>query len=101
MKAIIQTGGKQYVVLKGDVIDVELLGDKKTFEFDALLVSDDKGTKVGKPTVEGAKVKAKLLEEVRDPKVTSIRYKAKKRVHKKRGHKQKKSRIEITSVTAS
>ncbi len=53
---------------------------------------------LGKPTVKGASVKAKVLDKVRDPKVTSIRYKAKKRVHKKRGHKQIKSRIEITSV---
>ena len=99
-KAVIQTGGKQYLVSEGDVFDVELLGnDKKTVDFTPLLVTDGETTKVGKPEVTGAKVTAKVLDEVRDDKVTSIRFKAKKRVHKTRGHKQKHSRIEITKIS--
>lgn len=98
MKAVINTGGKQYVVEKGDVLEVELLGDTKSLSFEAMLVIDDKKVSVGTPTVKGATVKAKLLENTRADKVTAIRYKAKKRVHKRKGHKQPLSKIEISSI---
>ena len=98
-KAVITTGGKQYIVSKGDVIDVESLGDQKTVSFPALLVTDGTETKVGTPEVSGVSVKAKIAEQVRADKVTAIRYKAKKRVHKRHGHKQHLSRIEITSIS--
>ena len=101
-KAVILTGGKQYIVSKGDVIDIESLarelGDKKTIEFNPLLITDGKETQVGTPEVAGVSVKAKIVEQVRADKVTAIRYKAKKRVHKRHGHKQHMSRIEITSI---
>ena len=100
MKAVIQTGGKQYTVAKGDKLNVELLEDKKTLSFDVLMLIDGAKTKVGAPTIKGAAVKAKVVDQVRDDKVTAIRYKAKKRVHKRRGHKQPKSVIEITSIDA-
>lgn len=102
-KAVIATGGKQYIVSKGDIIDVESLvnevGDKDSITFIPLLVTDDKETKVGTPEVSGASVKAKIVEQVRADKVTAIRYKSKKRVHKRHGHKQHMSRIEITSIS--
>ena len=98
-KAVIATGGKQYVVSKGDVIDIESIGEKKTVSFVPLLVTDGKDTKVGTPEVGGASVKAKVVESVRDDKVTAIRFKAKKRVHKRRGHRQNHSRVEITSIS--
>lgn len=97
-QAVIKTGGKQYIVAKGDKLDVELLGDKKTANFTPLLVFDDKDVKIGTPEVKDAKVTAKVLDTVRDDKVTSIRFKAKKRVNKKRGHRQSYSRIEITGI---
>jgi len=97
-QAVITTGGKQYIVKKDDVLDVELLGDKKTVSFDALLVMDGDDVSVGTPTVKDAKVSAKVLEEVKDDKVVAIRYKAKKRVHKTKGHRQKYSRIQITDI---
>jgi len=98
-KAVITTGGKQYLVSEGDVIDVESIESDKEIQFIPLLVTDEKGTKVGTPEVSGAKVSAKVLEAVRGDKVTAIRYKAKKRVNKKHGHKQHLSRIEIIKIS--
>ncbi len=100
-KAVITTGGKQYIVAKGDVIDVELVGDKKTLSFEPLMIYEGEKSEIGTPTVKGAKVNAKVLEsELKSDKVTSIRFKAKKRVNKKKGHRQPYSRIEITSISS-
>ena len=99
-KAVIATGGKQYLVTEGETIEVELLdsGDKKV-AFDALLVIDGDAIKVGTPTVEKVKVSAEVVaEDVKAEKVTSIRYKAKKRVHKVRGHRQHHTVIKVTKI---
>lgn len=96
--AVIETGGKQYIVSKDDVIEVESLGDQKDFSFTPLLVFDDKTTTVGRPEVKGISVKAKVLDQTRGDKVLAIRYKAKKRVHKVHGHRQNYSRIQITDI---
>ena len=101
MKAVIQTGGKQYVVAKGDELNIELVPESKTLTFEPLMVIDDKKVDVGAPTVKGATVKAKVLENVRSDKVTAIRYKAKKRVHKRRGHRQQLTRISISDISKS
>ena len=73
--AVIKTGGKQYRVSEGDTIDVEKLdaevGSKATFE-DIVLISDGKTAQVGAPTVAGAKVTAKVLEQRRAPKILSL-----------------------------
>lgn len=98
-KAIIATGGKQYLVSEGRTLEVELLASDKNATFSPLLVMDDKITKVGQPSVEGVTVKADILGEVRADKVTSIRYKAKKRVNKKQGHRQRLTQIKITSIS--
>ncbi len=100
-KAIISTGSKQYLVAVGDNIKVELLkDDKKSHDFKPLLVVDGDSVSVGTPVVSGAKVTAKVVEEsVKEDKVTSIRYKAKKRVHKRRGHRQQKTVLEITKIS--
>ncbi|HLB66031.1 MAG TPA: 50S ribosomal protein L21 [Candidatus Saccharimonadales bacterium] len=98
-KAVIQTGGKQYVVSEGDVIEVELLGESKTITFEPLLVIKEKIVKVGTPTVKGSKVTAQIIEPlVKGEKVTVIRYKAKKRVKKIQGHRQKYTKIKIVSI---
>lgn len=100
-KAVITTGGKQYIVAKGDVIDVELVGDVKTVSFEPLLIYEGEKSSIGTPIVEGAKVIAKVLDtNLQADKVTSIRFKAKKRVNKKKGHRQKYSKLEITSITS-
>jgi large subunit ribosomal protein L21 len=99
-KAVIATGGKQYLVTEGETLAVELLkGGAKTVSFDALLVIDGDKVAVGAPTVEKAKVSADVInEDVQADKVTAIRYKAKKRVHKVHGHRQHQTHIKITKI---
>jgi large subunit ribosomal protein L21 len=98
-KAVISTGGKQYIVSKGDEIEVELIGgDKETLSFEPLLIIDSGKTKVGTPSVKGAKVTVKVGEQIKGDKTTSIRYKAKKRVRKVKGHRQRYSKIKITAI---
>lgn len=96
-KAVITTGGKQYLVTEGDSLTVELLPDEKKVTFDSLLVIDGDKVSVGTPTLD-VKVTADVVDQVKDPKVTAIRYKAKKRVKKVRGHRQVKSQIKITKI---
>jgi large subunit ribosomal protein L21 len=102
MKAVILSGGKQYIVAEKDQILVDLIdgakdGDK--IELPVLALLDAKNTKVGTPEVTDAKVSAKILEsEVKGDKIRYIRYKSKKRVHTEGGHRQKYTKIEITSI---
>ena len=99
-KAVIATGGKQYIVQEGDVIDVELLNNDKTVDFEALMVIDGDQASVGAPVVKGAKVTADVLEQnIKDDKVMAIRYKAKKRVHKVHGHRQQHTQLKITKIS--
>ena len=99
-KAIIQTGGKQYVVAEGETISVELLkGDSKSVSFEPLMVIDGDSVSVGTPAVAKVVVKADVVDsDVQADKVTSIRYKAKKRVHTVRGHRQHHTTLKITSI---
>lgn len=99
-KAIIQTGGKQYVVAEGDTLSVELIkGDSQTVNFEPLLIVDGESTTVGTPTVAKASVTAEIVEsDVQADKVMSIRYKAKKRVHTVRGHRQHQTTLKITKI---
>ena len=99
-KAVIATGGKQYVVTEGETLEVELLhADKKTVSFDALLVIDGDKTTVGTPLVKDAKVTAEVVtDNVAGDKVTAIRYKPKKRVHKVHGHRQHHTVIKISKI---
>ena len=99
--AVIKTGGKQYVVRKGDILDVEKLTDEegKTLTFDdVLLIDDGKSTTVGEPTIKGASVEAKLVEHGRGKKLHVIRYRAKSRHFRKYGHRQPYSKVEITNI---
>lgn len=99
-KAVIVTGGKQYLVAEGDTVEVELLKqDGKTVNFTPLLVIDGEKVSVGTPEVAAAKVSGEIIEqEIKADKVTSIRYKAKKRVHKVHGHRQRHTEIKITKI---
>jgi large subunit ribosomal protein L21 len=99
-KAIIQTGGKQYVVAEGETVSVELLkSTDKNVSFEPLLVIDGDVTKVGTPTLEKSTVTAEIVDlDVQADKVTAIRYKAKKRVHKVRGHRQHQTVLKITKI---
>jgi large subunit ribosomal protein L21 len=99
-KAVIVVKGHQYLVAEKEKFNVELVGDEKTLKFEPLMVIDGDDVKVGQPTVKGATVEAKVLEEdLKADKVTAIRYKAKKRVNKTRGHRQHYSVLEITKIS--
>ena len=99
-QAVILVGGKQYLVSEKETLRVDLLpAGTKELETDALLLIDGDTTTVGTPTVKGVKVSAKVVTpEVKGDKVRVIRYKAKKRVHKENGHRQKYSEIQITKI---
>jgi large subunit ribosomal protein L21 len=98
-KAVILTGGKQYLVEEGRTYEVELLPAGQKINFDALLVIDGDKTTIGTPLVEGVKVAADITNPlVKADKVVAIRYKAKKRVHKTQGHRQKHTQIQITKI---
>lgn len=100
MYAIIQTGGKQYKVAAGDEILIEKLeaAVDAEVEFDVLLVSDESGVKVGKPVLDGVKVKGKVLEHGKGQKVVVFKYKPKKNIRTKRGHRQPYTKVEILSI---
>jgi len=100
-KAVIATGGKQYIVAEGQTLEVELLhADDKKVTFEALLVIDGDSISVGSPVVEKAKVEAEIVEDdIQGDKVTAIRYKAKKRVHKLHGHRQRHTILKITKIS--
>jgi len=99
-KAVIATGGKQYLVTEGETVEVELLHqDDKKVSFEPLLLIDGDNVTVGAPSVAKAKVSGEIVaDEVKGEKVTSIRYKAKKRVHKVRGHRQQHTVLKITKI---
>lgn len=102
--AIIETGGKQYVVTKDSVLDIDSVksqsdhGAGKIVFDKVLLVDDGKETQVGAPYVSGAKVSAELVEEGRGKKVTVIRYRQKSRYFKKKGHRQPYAKVRITAL---
>ncbi len=101
MHAVIKTGGKQYIVKKGDILKIEKIdkkvGSKINFK-DVLLYFDEKTQKIGNPQVTGAKVEGEILEQGRDKKVSIIKYKSKTRYHRKKGHRQAYSKVKIEKV---
>lgn len=98
-KAVIQTGSKQYLVKEGDVVSVEKIKEDKKVEFSPLLVIDGDKVSVGTPTVDKVVVSADVVDTDKlAEKVVSVRYKAKKRVHTVRGHRQHLSSIKITKI---
>lgn len=100
-KAVIATGGKQYLVTEGETVEVELLNQgEKSVVFTPLLVIDGEKTEIGTPELTAKKVTAEVLdEEFKAEKVTAIRYKAKKRVHKIHGHRQRLTRLKIVKIS--
>ena len=104
MYAIIETGGKQYRVEKGDVIDVELIGaksagDKVEFK-NVLFLNTGSAVKIGTPHVAKSIVQAEFVQEARGPKVVAFKYKQRKPVRRKVGHRQRYSRVKITEIIA-
>jgi large subunit ribosomal protein L21 len=99
-KAVIVTGGKQYLVTEGQTLEVELVkAESNTVTFEPILVIDGDTTTVGTPLVSGVIVSAEVVEaDVKADKVTAIRYKAKKRVHKVHGHRQHQTILKISKI---
>jgi len=101
MLAIIQTGGKQYLVKKGDKLQIEKLAGEanSTLTFDKVLfTSDGKEFQAGKPFLAGAIVEAKVLKQGRGKKIHVLKYKAKSKYRRKQGHRQHFTEVEITKV---
>jgi len=101
--AIIKTGGKQYRVKQGDVLDVELLTVDvgSVAEFDEVLaVSDDGAVTFGTPFVTGAKVLAEVQSHYKDKKIIVFKYKRKTRYRRKKGHRQNYTRVLVQDIQA-
>ena len=101
--AIIETGGKQYKVSASKILEIEKLdakvGDIVKFK-NVLLLNDDKTTEVGSPSISGATVEAKLLNNVKDRTVLIFHKRRRKHSRKKNGHRQRHSKIQITKILA-
>ena len=99
--AVLETGGKQYTVRTGDTLQIEKLpsAQDETVEFDrVLLIAKDGNLKVGRPLVEGAKVRAEIVDNGRAPKVIVFKYKPKIRYKSKVGHRQPNTQIKVTEI---
>ena len=99
--AIIETGGKQYKVSASKILEIEKLNAKvgETVKFqNVLLLNDDKTTEVGSPSIDGAMVEAKLLDNVKDRTVLIFHKRRRKHSRKKNGHRQRHSKIQITKI---
>lgn len=103
--AVIKTGGKQYKVAVGDVVSVEKMkgtfapGDKVVFE-DVLMYDNGTTSKIGAPTLAGAKVEAVFQKEGRSKKVMVVQYKSKSRHFIRKGHRQPFNQVKISAITA-
>lgn len=101
MFAVIETGGKQYRVEPGEVVDLErevaCEGDRVVFDR-VLMIAGDGGTRLGNPTLAGATVRARLLGEVRGEKVRIFKHKRRKQYRRRGGHRQDYLRVRIEEI---
>lgn len=103
MYAIIETGGKQYKVKEGDIIYIEKLdlNSNDSCEFGNVLAvfgDDGSNVKFGKPFVDGAKVKASVVAQVKGKKIVVFKYKPKKDYRRKNGHRQPYTKVKIEKI---
>ena len=99
--AVIQTGGKQYKVSTSEILKIERLDDKegKTVEFkNVLFLNDDKITEIGNPNIQGAKVEATILKNIKNKTILVFKKRRRKNSRKKYGHRQPISLIRITKI---
>ena len=99
--AIIETGGKQYKVSASKILEIEKLNAKvgDTIKFkNVLLLNDNKNTEIGNPSINGATVEAKLLDNVKDRTILIFHKRRRKHSRKKNGHRQRHSKIQITKI---
>ena len=101
--AIIETGGKQYKVSASKILEIEKLNAKvgEIVKFkNVLLLNDNKNTEIGNPSIEGATVEGKLLDNVKDRTVLVFHKRRRKHSRKKNGHRQRHSKVQITKILA-
>ena len=99
--AIVEDGGKQYRAIEGQTIEVDHFSSDLDEQIDLekiLLISDGEATTVGTPLISGAKVLATVVSQIKGPKVVGFRYKPKKRIRVKTGHRQQYTRLRIDTI---
>jgi len=98
--AIIRTGGKQYRVEKGAKVRVPAIKDEvgASVELDVLAAMDGDNAKVGAPLVDGAKVKATVVDHGREPKIVVFKKKRRKQYKRTKGHRQGYTTLKIDSI---
>ncbi len=103
MYAVVETGGKQYKLQVGDVVDVERLPAELGQSVDlerVLMVAEEGSVKVGRPLVPGARVRAKVVDQVKGEKVIAFKYKPKVRYRRRLGHRQPYTRLAVEEIIA-
>ncbi|MCK9273637.1 MAG: 50S ribosomal protein L21 [Syntrophales bacterium] len=103
MYAVIKTGGKQYKVSVGDILEFEKIegnsGDMVSFD-EVLMIADSEDIKVGTPILEGAKVNAEIISQTKGPKITIFKMKRRKGYRRKTGHRQKLTSLKIKEIVS-
>ena len=104
MFAVLQTGGKQYKVAKGDTIQVEKLsgevGDEVELSSILMVVDDENNVQVGRPLLDGASVKAEIVGQDRHPKIIIFKMKRRKNYRRKAGHRQPFTALKIVDIAS-
>ena len=100
--AVIKTGGKQYKVKAGEILKIEKLADSKSesqIKFNEILAyGDDKSIEIGTPTIEGAKVEADLIKNVKDRTILIFKKRRRHNSRRKNGHRQEHTMIRINKI---
>lgn len=102
MYAIIAAGGRQYRVSQGDTIYIDKVDQEadSSISFDVLMIGGEGEVKVGNPIIAGAKVEGKVVAQVKGEKIKIYKYKSKKNYHRRAGHRQPYTKVEITAINA-
>ncbi len=103
MYAIVKTGGKQYRVSEGSMLVVEKIEGEIDTDVnlqEVMMLQGDNGLLIGAPLVDGAHVEAKIVEQVKGPKINSITFKPKKNIRRRYGHRQPLTKLQITAIVA-
>lgn len=103
MYAVVATGGKQYKVVEGDILRVEKIagevGDQVSFD-QVLMVGEGEDVRIGRPVVDGALVKGKIVEQGKNKKIIVFKFKRRKRYRRKQGHRQLFTAVKIDAIEA-
>ena len=103
MFAVVKTGGKQYIVKEGDILDIEKIEGKKGEKAlldQVLLLSTGENIKVGTPTVTGIRVEIEIVDQFKAKKVEIMKYKKKTGYRRKKGHRQNKTKVKILKIAS-